>query len=164
MTKPKVAPGGSESRPSTPNKLVSSAVTGVEQHLFQDIPSDLDTLHKWMNDPRVEAMWGVGGPKEVQEKFLMNNLTSRHSFPVIGCWDGRPFGYFELYWVKEDPLGRLLDCVDNYDRGIHLLVGEQEFRGPHRVAIWLTALVHYCFLNDLRTDSVVLEPRIDNLK
>ncbi|KAJ5889136.1 hypothetical protein N7504_009946 [Penicillium tannophilum] len=164
MMKHRVAPGSSDSRPSTPNKLVSSAVTGIEQHLNQDIPSDLDTLHKWMNDPRVEAMWGAGGPKEVQEKFLMDNLTSRHSFPVIGCWDGKPFGYFELYWVKEDPLGRLLDCVDNYDRGIHLLVGEQEFRGPHRVAIWLTALVHYCFLSDLRTESVVLEPRIDNLK
>lgn len=164
MMKPKVAPGNSDSRPSTPIKLVSSAVTGVEQHLCQNSPSDLDTLHKWMNDPRVEAMWGVGGPKEVQEKFLMNNLASRHSFPVIGCWDGTPFGYFELYWVKEDPLGRLLDRVDNYDRGIHLLVGEQEFRGPHRVAIWLTALVHYCFLSDLRTETVVLEPRIDNLK
>ncbi|KAJ6024883.1 hypothetical protein N7540_005680 [Penicillium herquei] len=154
----------SDSRPSTPTRTVSSAVTSVEQHLCQDVPSDLDTLHKWMNDPRVEAMWGVGGPKEVQEKFLMANLTSRHSFPVIGCWDGKPFGYFEIYWVKEDPLGRLLERVNNYDRGIHLLVGEQEFRGPHRVAVWLTALVHYCFLSDLRTESVVLEPRVDNVK
>ncbi|KAJ5953673.1 hypothetical protein N7454_000569 [Penicillium verhagenii] len=165
MTKPKVAPGtDSGSRPSTPVKPVSTSVTGVEQHLCQDIPSDLDTLHKWMNDPRVKAMWGVGGPKEVQEKFLLDNLMSRHSFPVIGCWDGKPFGYFEIYWVKEDPLGRLLDRVENYDRGIHLLVGEQEFRGPHRVVIWLTALVHYCFLSDMRTESVVLEPRVDNTK
>lgn len=165
MTKgPGILGAANGSQRSLPIRPVSSSVTSVEQHLCQDIPSDLDTLHKWMNDPRVEAMWGVGGPREVQEKFLLGNLTSRNSFPVIGCWDGKPFGYFEIYWVKEDKLGRLMERVDNYDRGIHLLVGEQEFRGPHRVVVWLTALVHHCFLADMRTESVVLEPRVDNLK
>ncbi|KAJ5477475.1 Acyltransferase sidL [Penicillium diatomitis] len=152
------------SRPSTPTATVSSGVTSIEQHLCSKAPSDLDMLHRWMNDPRVEAMWKEGGAREVQEQFLLKNLTSRHSFPVIGCWDGRPFGYFEIYWVKEDPLGRLLDRVENYDRGIHLLVGEQEFRGSHRVAIWLSALVHHCFLSDMRTETVYLEPRVDNVK
>lgn len=147
--------------PGTP---ISSAVTGIEQHLTENICSDVDTLHRWMNVPRVEAMWAEGGPKSAQEKFLLDNLTSRHKFPVIGCWDGKPFGYFEIYWVKEDPLGRLLGHVDNYDRGIHLLIGEQEFRGAHRVAVWLSALVHHCFLADMRTESVVLEPRVDNIK
>ncbi|CAI7575083.1 unnamed protein product [Penicillium bialowiezense] len=156
---PMVKPDGS--RPGTP---VSSAVTGIEQHLTENICSDVDTLHRWMNVPRVEAMWAEGGPRSAQEKFLIDNLTSRHKFPVIGCWDGKPFGYFEIYWVKEDRLGRLLDRVDNYDRGIHLLVGEQEFRGAHRVAVWLSALVHHCFLADMRTESVILEPRVDNIK
>lgn len=164
-TKSAPAVGAStDSRPTTPTRPVSPHVTSIKQHLCQTTSSDLDTLHRWMNDPRVEAMWQVGGPKPVQEKFLLDNLSSRHSFPVIGCWDGKPFGYFEIYWVKEDPLGRLLDRVDNYDRGIHVLVGEQEFRGPHRVALWLTALVHHCFLADLRTETVILEPRVDNLK
>ncbi|OJJ47763.1 hypothetical protein ASPZODRAFT_1773713 [Penicilliopsis zonata CBS 506.65] len=131
--------------------------------------SDLEILHRWMNDPRVSAAWGVQGPLQTQETFLRDNLSSKHSFPVFGCWDGKPFGYFEIYWVKEDPLGSLLSGnstspVDNYDRGIHLLVGEQEFRGPHRVAIWLSALVHYCWLADLRTQTVMLEPRVDNAK
>lgn len=155
---PMVKPG---SGPGTP---VSSAVTGIEQHLTENICSDVDTLHRWMNVPRVEAMWAEGGPKSAQEKFLLDTLTSRHKFPVIGCWDGKPFGYFEIYWVKEDPLGLLLGHVDNYDRGIHLLIGEQEFRGAHRVAVWLSALVHHCFLADMRTESVVLEPRVDNIK
>ncbi|KAJ6119352.1 hypothetical protein N7523_003632 [Penicillium sp. IBT 18751x] len=164
MTKPAPASGTSSgSRPPTP-KAVSSSVTGIEQHLSLNVPSDLDTLHRWMNDPRVEAAWGVGGDHSVQEKFLLQNLTSRHSFPVIGCWDGKPFGYFEIYWVREDGLGRLLDHAHKYDRGIHLLIGEQEFRGSHRVAIWLTALVHHCFVSDMRTEAVYLEPRVDNTK
>lgn len=164
MTKSASTGAGTESRPATPTKPVYSSVTSVEQHLSHNMGSDVQTLHRWMNNPRVEAMWQVGGEQSVQEKFLLQNLTSRHSFPVIGCWDGKPFGYFEIYWVKEDRLGRLMDRVDNYDRGIHLLIGEQEFRGPHRVAVWLTALVHHCFLADMRTEAVILEPRVDNIK
>ncbi|KAL8988186.1 MAG: hypothetical protein Q9177_002697 [Variospora cf. flavescens] len=128
-------------------------------------PNDTDLLHTWMNDPRVNAMWGEAGPRAHQEAFLRTALKSRHSFPVIGCWDGKPFGYFELYWVKEDHLGRQLSSHDfgNWDRGIHALIGEQEFRGPHRVRVWLSALVHSCWLADPRTERVMLEPRVDNL-
>lgn len=129
-------------------------------------PCDTDLLHTWMNNPRVAAAWGVSGPVEVQEKFLHEGLNNRHSFPVIGCWDGKPFGYFEIYWVKEDVLGRRLSCKDvgDFDRGIHALVGEEDFRGPHRVKAWISALIHYCWLADPRTEKVLMEPRVDNEK
>ncbi|KAK8195161.1 acyl-CoA N-acyltransferase [Phyllosticta capitalensis] len=127
--------------------------------------SDTDLMHKWMNDPRVSYFWGEQGPREHQEEFLKNELRNKHSMPVIGCWDGEPFGFFEIYWVKEDNLGKHLggDC-GNWDRGIHLLIGEQKFRGSHRVMVWLSALIHYCFLADSRTETVMLEPRVDNEK
>ena len=126
---------------------------------------DLDYLHKWMNDPRVNYSWGEAGPRTHQEEFLRAGLRSRHSIPVIGCWDGKPFGFFEIYWVKEDRLSKYLGGeVNDWDRGIHCLVGEQEFRGPHRVHVWLSSLVHYCWLADLRTHCVMLEPRVDNEK
>lgn len=132
---------------------------------FGERTSDLELLHKWMNEPRVNAAWGEAGPKERQRKFLEDALNSRHSFPAFGCWDGKPFGYFEIYWVKEDNLGRLLGGnVGNYTRGLHVLVGEQEFRGPHRVRVWLSALVHYAWVADARTETVMLEPRVDNEK
>jgi N5-hydroxyornithine acetyltransferase len=127
--------------------------------------SDIDLLHRWMNVPRVDAAWGVAGPKMTQIKFLEDALSSKHSFPCLACWDGRPFGYFEIYWTKEDKLGRLLGGeVGNYTRGIHALVGEEEFRGAKRVRCWLSALVHYCWLADGRTEQVMLEPRVDNTK
>jgi hypothetical protein len=125
--------------------------------------SDSDYLHKWMNEPRVSHFWGEAGPQAHQEEFLKNGLRNKNSFPVIGCWDGKPFGYFEIYWVKEDNVGKYLGGnVHDYDRGIHCLVGEEEFRGPQRVKIWLSALVHYCWLSDNRTETVVMEPRVDN--
>lgn len=160
LPSPKSNPAGSVS-----SHAHSASIASLQERLFANMPSDLELLHKWMNDPRVDAAWGEAGPLSKQEEFLRQNLTSRHSFPAIGCWNGRPFGYFEIYWVKEDKLGRYLGGkVDDYDRGIHVLVGEQEFRGPHRVAIWISALVHHCFLSDLRTQAVYLEPRVDNEK
>ena len=126
---------------------------------------DPGLLHKWMNEPRVSHFWGEQGPQSHQDEFLRTALRTKHSFPAIGCWDGKPFGYFEIYWVKEDSLGRCLPGeVGNYDRGIHCLVGEQEFRGPQRVKVWLSALVHFCWLADLRTERVMMEPRVDNEK
>ncbi|OCK80299.1 aerobactin siderophore biosynthesis protein iucB [Lepidopterella palustris CBS 459.81] len=126
--------------------------------------SDAEYLHKWMNVPRVSYFWGESGPQLHQEEFLKAGLESKHSFPVMGCWDGKPFGYFEIYWVKEDILGKYLGGCGDYDRGFHCLVGEQEYRGEHRVKIWLSALVHYCWLADNRTEMVMLEPRVDNEK
>ena len=154
---PSFLPPGSALTPSTLLRATNSSSQSL---------SDIELLHRWMNEPRVSAFWGVQGPVSVQEEFLRTSLGSRHSFPAIGCWDGKPFGYFEIYWVKEDQLGPHVDggTAGDWDRGIHVLVGEQEFRGKDRVKVWLSALVHYCWLADQRTDRVMAEPRVDNPK
>jgi RimJ/RimL family protein N-acetyltransferase len=146
------------SEPPTPASPISTAETDDTT-----LMTDLQLLNKWMNSDRVSKFWGCSGPQSTQEQFLKTNLSSKHSFPAIGMWDGKPFGYFEIYWVKEDILGRHLgNRADNYDRGIHVLVGEEEFRGKHRVKCWITALAHWSFMEDYRTNAVVLEPRVDN--
>ncbi|KAK2771371.1 hypothetical protein FQN52_005508 [Onygenales sp. PD_12] len=145
--------------------LTSLSATASGAHTAGELLTDIELLSKWMNNPRVSAAWGVAGPQEVQEAFLRGQFESRHSYPAFGCWDGRPFGYFEIYWVKEDRLGQLVrGQVGNYDRGLHCLVGEEEFRGPHRVPIWLSSLVHLCWLGDARTQTVMMEPRVDSTK
>lgn len=112
----------------------------------------------WLAKPRVQRFWG-----EYDSEFLNRALSSSHSFPAIGLWDGVPFGYFEIYWVKEDVLGQTLGHEANdWDRGLHMFVGEEWARG--RVPSWLSGLVHWCFCLDMRTMSVCLEPRVDNEK
>ncbi|KAJ2893773.1 lysine N-acyltransferase [Zalerion maritima] len=119
--------------------------------------SDSALLERWMGNQRVKAFWGSYEPK-----FLTNAMSMRHSFPVIGLWDGIPFGYFEIYWVKEDVFGKLLGDASDWDRGLHVLVGEEWSRG--RVPFWLSSLVHWCYTADYRTMNVCLEPRIDNAR
>lgn len=120
--------------------------------------TDTALIETWHANPRVSAFWG-----EYASNFLTSALQSCHSFPAIGLWDGVPFGYFELYWVKEDLLGRYAGAaVDDWDRGCHVLIGEEWARG--RVQSWLTSLVHWILCADYRTMSICLEPRLDNAR
>ncbi|ROW00649.1 hypothetical protein VSDG_03207 [Cytospora chrysosperma] len=115
---------------------------------------DIMLVQMWLSNPRVAKFWGGYVPN-----FLTNAMASRHSFPAIGMWDGVPFGYFELYWVKEDVLGRYANA-DDWDRGLHVFIGEEWARG--RVQAWLSSLVHWMFCADNRTMSICIEPRVDN--
>ncbi|KAJ4288889.1 hypothetical protein N0V88_007222 [Collariella sp. IMI 366227] len=133
-----------------------SSKSPLQPHLLNMTDSAL--LETWHSNPRVSAFWGEYAPNQ-----LLSALQSRHSFPAIGLWDGIPFGYFELYWVKEDLLGRYAgSTVEDWDRGCHVLIGEEWARG--RVQSWLTSLVHYLFCADYRTMSICLEPRVDNAR
>lgn len=115
---------------------------------------DMVLVQMWLSSPRVAKFWGG-----YVTNFLTNALASNHSFPVIGMWDGVPFGYFEIYWVKEDVLGRYIDA-DDWDRGVHVFIGEEWARG--KVSSWMSSLVHWIFCADYRTMSVCMEPRVDN--
>jgi N5-hydroxyornithine acetyltransferase len=145
---------------TSPNAVPFLGPVGPDppEHSHLTTMSDTSLLQTWLSKPRVQEFWGAYTPN-----FLENALCSKHSFPAIGMWDGVPFGYFEIYWVKEDALGRHMGGEANdWDRGLHLLVGEEWARG--RVAVWSTALIHWCLAVDYRTMNVCLEPRVDNQK
>ncbi|KAL5606881.1 uncharacterized protein BROUX77_004074 [Berkeleyomyces rouxiae] len=119
--------------------------------------SDTALIKMWMAKPRVSHFWG-----EYTDDFLNSALSDPHSIPVIGMWDGVPFGFFQIYWVKEDILGQHVggEVARDFDRGLHVFIGEEWARG--RVPCWLNSLAHWCLLDDSRTMSVCLEPRMDN--
>jgi acetyl CoA:N6-hydroxylysine acetyl transferase len=127
------------------------------------IEEHLPYLHQWMNNPRVDYFWEESGDLEKHNKYLRTIINDKHTQPLIGCFDGQPFAYFEAYWAKEDRIAPFYDA-GNYDRGIHMLVGDDNHRGPHKVKAWLSSLVHYLFLDEPRTQMVVSEPRYDNDK
>lgn len=126
-----------------------------------DIDKDLARFTRWMNDPRVAHFWEQAWSEEKLAEFLHQRMADPHIIPLIGEFNGQPFGYVEVYWVAEDRLSPYYD-VQDYDRGIHLLVGEQDFRGPLHFNAWMKAISHYLFLDDVRTQRLVLEPRSDN--
>ncbi|MEI8595572.1 GNAT family N-acetyltransferase [Photobacterium sp. Hal280] len=126
-----------------------------------DMERDLDRFVRWMNDPRVAHFWEQAWSKDDLAEFAQSRLNDPHIIPLIGEFNGEAFGYVEAYWVSEDRLSPYYD-VQSYDRGIHLLVGEDQFRGPRYFNCWMRAISHYLFIDDVRTTRIVLEPRSDN--
>jgi len=122
-----------------------------------DVDADLPHFHRWMNDQRVAAIWEDAGDLSYHRDFIAGRLADPRTLPLIGTFGGVPFGYFELYWAKEDRIGPHYDA-DGYDRGWHVAIGEDDFRGKAFVSAWLPSLMHYMFLADPRTRRIVGEP------
>ncbi|EIW77302.1 hypothetical protein CONPUDRAFT_109849 [Coniophora puteana RWD-64-598 SS2] len=120
-------------------------------------------FHKWHNDPRVNKGWNEQGSKEHHRRYLEGLNSNPNVIPMIMSWDGEVMGYVEFVWIKENHTAPYVPGgARDYDRGIHVLVGENKFRGFARTQAWHRALFHYCFLADPRTDRVIGEPKLDN--
>ncbi|PXW81619.1 RimJ/RimL family protein N-acetyltransferase [Nitrosomonas sp. Nm84] len=128
-----------------------------------DPVADLECFNRWMNDPVVTEFWQESGDLVKHRAYLSGIQTDPHMINLIGCLDDAPFGYFEIYWAKEDRIAPYYD-VDDFDRGWHVLIGEPHMRGKPFVTAWLPSISHYLFLDDSRTQRIVIEPRIDNHK
>lgn len=128
-----------------------------------DLNRDLESFSRWMNDPVVAASWREEGDLSKHRTYLQNIEADAHVSALIATLDDQAFGYFEVYWAKEDRLAPFYD-VDDFDRGWHVLIGEPRFRGKPFVTAWLPSISHYLFLDDCRTQRIVIEPRPDNYK
>jgi RimJ/RimL family protein N-acetyltransferase len=128
-----------------------------------DLHRDLERFNRWMNEPVVAASWREEGDPAKHQAYLQNIDADPHVTGLIVSLDEEPFGYFEVYWAKEDRIAPFYD-VDDFDRGWHVLIGEPRFRGKPFVTAWLPSISHYLFLDDYRTQRIVIEPRSDNHK
>lgn len=128
-----------------------------------DMERDLPTFSRWMNDPVVAHFWQEEGDLAKHRAYLEGIAADPHTVGLIGCLDGQPFGYFEVYWAKEDRIAPFYD-VHDFDRGWHVLIGEPAFRGRAHLTAWMPSISHYLFLDDCRTQRIVIEPRSDNHK
>jgi len=126
-----------------------------------DVERDLVVFNRWMNEPSVAFFWQEQGDLARHREYLDGVLADPRVLPLIGAFDGVPFGYFEVYWAKEDRIAPFYDAND-FDRGWHALVGELGFRGQPYLTAWMPSLSHYLFLDDCRTQRLVTEPRSDN--
>ncbi len=126
-----------------------------------DIARDLARFNDWHNNPRVAAFWEQADDEATHRRYLEALAADPHTLTLIGEFDDEPFAYFEVYWAAEDRIAPFCDAGD-YDRGMHMLVGAEHHRGPHKVRAWLGALVDYLFDDEPRTQRLVCEPRADN--
>jgi acetyl CoA:N6-hydroxylysine acetyl transferase len=122
-----------------------------------DLEADLDCFHRWMNDKQVNLVWEDAGNLATHRRILEERRDDPHMLALIAALDGKTFGYFEVYWAKENRLGPFYEAND-YDRGWHVAIGEPACRGKQFIAAWLPSLMHFMFLDEARTQRIVGEP------
>nr|BBJ32539.1 IucA-IucC siderophore biosynthesis proteine and acetyl transferase [Alteromonas sp. K] len=126
-----------------------------------DIERDLHCFNYWHNVPATAKVWELEGSLQSHREYLQKQAADAHQYCVIGEFDGVPFGYFEVYWTPEDRLGPHYQC-ENFDRGVHILVGNMAFRGSIYFDTWAKAIIQFCFQDDPRTNNVMGEPNAAN--
>ncbi|KIJ64046.1 hypothetical protein HYDPIDRAFT_91251 [Hydnomerulius pinastri MD-312] len=132
---------------------------GVER----GVSAHLEAFHRWQNDERVNKGWNESGTLEHHRKYVKAVMNDPAVLPLMMSWDGELMGYTELVYLKENHTGVFVpDGVKDFDRGLHVLTGEERFRGWERAQAWLRSLHHYLFLADPRTERVIGEPKADN--
>ncbi|KAJ5110657.1 hypothetical protein N7532_001192 [Penicillium argentinense] len=130
--------------------------------LDSELLSDVRLFHRWVNQFPTHSSLLQKGPLEVQLENLKKGMSSQSSFPALACWNSTAVGYFEIFWTLEDSLGRSVSDVGDWDRGIRFFIGDNRFDDSKSLALFLSSVVHYCWLADQRTCAVFVEARADN--
>ncbi|MGK5627745.1 GNAT family N-acetyltransferase [Streptomyces sp. URMC 123] len=128
-----------------------------------DPVADVELVHGWMNDPEVARYWELAQPVERIGAYLRQQISSGHSTPYLGCLDGAPMSYWELYRADLDPLANHYAAKPR-DAGVHLLLGPAETRGRGLGAALLRAVSAFQLDSDPYAERVIAEPDITNVR
>ncbi|KAI6026541.1 acyl-CoA N-acyltransferase [Pisolithus microcarpus] len=129
----------------------------------EGVSAHLEAFHRWHNDERVNKGWSESGSLQKHLEYVKGVLDNPAILPIMMSWDGDLMGYVEIVWLKENHIATYIpNGPKDWDRGMHVLVGEEKYRGSDRAQAWLRSIFHYCFLADSRTERAIGEPRADN--
>ncbi|KAI0746896.1 acyl-CoA N-acyltransferase [Daedaleopsis nitida] len=128
-----------------------------------EVSPHLATFHRWHNSDHVNRGWGERGPIEKHRQYIRDIMADPGVLPVMMSWDGELMGYAELVYIKENHVAPYVPGgAWDYDRGLHILVGEPKFRGLVRSKPWIAGIHHFLFMTDARTLRVIGEPKAKN--
>ncbi|WP_121743960.1 GNAT family N-acetyltransferase [Natronorubrum halophilum] len=121
---------------------------------------DLGRLHAWLGSDHVKPYWDLDRPLPEFREAMREKLADDHLTPYVGCLDHVPMSYWEAYRPADDDLASYYD-VEPADRGVHLLIGPEEYVGRGYGTALFRAMVAFQFRH-AETDRVVLEPDARN--
>lgn len=133
-----------------------------EFRLF-DLDKDLDDFHRWHNSSFISDFWELDKDKAYLEDYIYELIDGQTSIPVIYSIDGENVGYFEIYWAYDDRISSYVDA-SYFDRGLHLLIGNQSYLRTSFVLDSIKEMTKFLFDSCSLTGKVFGEPRLDNTK
>lgn len=121
---------------------------------------DLGRLHTWLGTEHVKPYWQLDLPLPAFRDELAAKLADDHLTPYVGYVDHVPMSYWECYWAADDDVANHYDA-EPADRGLHLLIGPEEYLGQGYAVPLARAVLEMQFRHP-ETDRVIAEPDVRN--
>ncbi len=128
--------------------LSRSSSSTKEKEEEEEDTEDVRLMAEWQNSTRVNGGWRQRSSDMSEHRdFVREAERAPDRWGLVGCWDGVPWGYVEVYFAKSSNVAGLYEAQGKAeDMGFHALVGEERFRGRHRVRSWMGSAVHVSIL------------------
>ncbi|KAJ5630586.1 uncharacterized protein N7484_010686 [Penicillium longicatenatum] len=118
-------------------------------------PTHVEFFHQSRRTSSPASDLGMQGDSlEEDYEYLRRKNEDAHTIGLLGQFDGTLFGYFEVFWAKEDPLGVASDASD-FDRGLNASIGYSSFKSRRWLQACWSSLLHYIFLDEHRTENII---------
>lgn len=124
---------------------------------------DISRLYHWRLKPHVIPFWGNPGPQSRFRDEVQKALAVPKQKLLFGRINGVDMSYWETYSVCHDLIGHYYE-YDEYDRGVHLLIGRTDFLGRGYALPLLMERVAREFHENHHTRRIVAEPDVRNEK
>ena len=121
---------------------------------------DAARLHAWLGSDHVKPYWQLDRPRHQFRERLTEKFADDHLTPYVGCLNHVPMSYWECYRAADDDVANHYDA-DPTDRGVHLLIGPEEYLGHGYARPLLRAVVAMQFENS-EAERVIAEPDVRN--
>lgn len=110
-------------KPSDRENILFTKTSGTDIFQIRSLwlPTDLDTLHQWVNEEYSRRFWQMNGSKKVLADTyttVLNNPAA-HSFIVLA--NERMVAQVDLYIAQTDEISKHITAEAN-DCGLHLLM------------------------------------------
>lgn len=123
--------------------------------------SDLDIVHRWMNEPHVAAFWNQAWSRTQWSDYLAAQLTGDESRPYLVDYEAKPVAYVEIYKAIHHPIATHYDSLPT-DLGLHIAIGEASLTGRGYGKEICRLLIGAIFTSDPSCRRIVAEPDIRN--
>jgi N2-citryl-N6-acetyl-N6-hydroxylysine synthase len=152
-------------RPLTKHKdgILYEATTKKGHHIsLRELQEDdLNIFYQWHHKDFVKEFWELDKSKDELLDYIRKVKSSSYQLPILLEINEQPAGYFEAYWAFEDRIAPYCN-PDIFDRGIHLLIGEEKFLRTRLVYDSIFHVTKYLLEDNHNTKRVWGEPRADN--
>jgi lysine N-acyltransferase len=128
-----------------------------------DPDTDAEMIAEWMSMPHLVETWESAWPVARWHKYLRAQIDGNYSRPFVGCLNGQPGGYVEVYRAAKDSIATRYQADAN-DIGVHAAIADLTLVNKGLGPFLLPRIVVSIFELEPRCRRIMFDPDHRNTK